>query len=101
MPSLMEKMFLPTSTAPNGIHVSAELRINAMQLRAYRIGWAAECMERAAKHIDALEDERMKQLEKEQADAEGGATNEQPQAGGPAQACEGQPAKPRQAGQPG
>jgi hypothetical protein len=48
--------FLPTATAPNGIHVSAELRINAGQLRSYGISWAADCMERAAKHIDALED---------------------------------------------
>ena len=46
---------LATAIGEHGIHVSAELRISAIQLRDHRIGWAADVMERAAKHIDALE----------------------------------------------
>lgn len=61
MPDLKD-MFLPTATGRQGIHISAELRVNAMQLQAHRIGWAADCMERAARHIDALEDDRMRLL---------------------------------------
>jgi hypothetical protein len=56
-------LFLATAIAPSGIHVSAELRINAMHLRDHNMAWAAECMERAARHIDALENERVQTAE--------------------------------------
>lgn len=46
----------PHSTGRDGIHISAQLRVDAMQLRAHGIGWAAECMEKAAARIDELED---------------------------------------------
>jgi len=44
---------LPTAIGTKGIHVSAELRVSAMHLQD--IGCVAQLMERAATHIDALE----------------------------------------------
>ncbi len=58
---VQELLNLPTNTGRDGIHISAQLRVDAVQLRSYRIGWASDSMERAAKHIDALEDLLMKQ----------------------------------------
>lgn len=39
----------------DGIHISAQLRVDAMQLESYRIGWAAGTMNTAAAYIDKLE----------------------------------------------
>lgn len=36
-------------------HISAMLAVEASHLRSQRIAWAAETMEAAAKHINALE----------------------------------------------
>jgi len=46
---------MSTGTGRNGIHISAQLRVDGMQLQSHRIGWAANTMERAAQHIDAIE----------------------------------------------
>jgi hypothetical protein len=62
MEALEKLLAMPTSTGRNGIHISAQLRVDAMQLSNYRIGWGAQTMEQAAKHIDELErqlEERM------------------------------------------
>lgn len=45
----------PTATGRDGIHICAQLRIDAMQLRNHRIEWAANTMEKAALDIEALE----------------------------------------------
>lgn len=64
---LKELLAMKTNQGRDGIHISAQLRVDAMQLRGYGIHWAADSIERAAKHIDALEDILLK---KGQASAE-------------------------------
>lgn len=54
--TMMELTSMSGSDGRDGIHLSAQLRVDAMQLRSYEIDWAAECMELAANRIDALED---------------------------------------------
>lgn len=49
----------PNATGRDGIHISVQLRVDAMQLRSHRIEWAAQCMERAADRIDELENRIM------------------------------------------
>lgn len=56
MKRMLEIMSMPGAEGRDGIHISAQLRIDAMQLRQHRIDWAAETMERAADRIDKLED---------------------------------------------
>lgn len=53
--TLFELLSLPTARGNNGIHICAQLRIEAQQLRDNRIPWAAATMEQAANHIEALE----------------------------------------------
>ena len=53
--SLEELLSMPTVKGRHGCHISAILRIDAMQLRDHGIRWAATTMEQAAAHIDALE----------------------------------------------
>lgn len=43
------------SEGRDGIHISAQLRVDAMQLEGHRIRWAARTMETAANRIDELE----------------------------------------------
>jgi hypothetical protein len=71
--NLPEAWGLPTATTADGIHISAALRVNAMQLHAHKIHWAAQCMEQAANHIDALEDLLHKRPKPETPTPEGGA----------------------------
>lgn len=52
---VMKLLSMPSVTGRDGIHICAQLRIDGMQLQDNRIGWAANTMERAAKHIEALE----------------------------------------------
>lgn len=66
--TLEEMLSMPTNTGRNGIHISAQLRVDAMMLRASHIDWAADSMERAAKHIDALENALMSVKNGETAD---------------------------------
>lgn len=55
MPTMMELISMPNAVGRDGIHLSAQLRVDAMQLEAHRIGWAAATMNRAAARIDELE----------------------------------------------
>lgn len=55
--------FLPTAFDRQGVHISAELQISASQLRSYGIEWAAQVMDRASKHINALENQANKTKE--------------------------------------
>ncbi len=59
--TMLELISMPGAEGRDGIHISAQLRVDAMQLRAHRIEWAAQSMESAAERIDALEDLLMKQ----------------------------------------
>lgn len=61
---LAEIQSSPHSEGRDGIHISAQLRIDAMQLQAHRIGWAAKTMETAANRIDELEDKLQKLAER-------------------------------------
>lgn len=45
----------PNAEGRDGIHISAQLRIDAMQLERHRIAWAARTMNTAAERIDELE----------------------------------------------
>lgn len=54
VPKWLELMQMPTASGRDGIHICAQLRVDGMQLE--RIArWATDTMERAAKHIEALE----------------------------------------------
>ncbi len=46
-----------SASGRDGIHISAQLRIDAVQLAAHQVLWAAETMETAATRIDELEAE--------------------------------------------
>jgi len=48
----------------HGIHISAQLLVEASQLRSYNIAWAAITMERAAERINWLEDQLRDQKRK-------------------------------------
>lgn len=60
--TILELLSMPTNQGRDGIHISAQLRVDAIQLRCHRIEWAADCMERAARHIDSLEDLLIKEV---------------------------------------
>lgn len=51
----LEIMTMPNSEGRDGIHICAQLRVDAMQLVSHRIAWAARTMETAAKRIETLE----------------------------------------------
>lgn len=53
--AMMKLWELPTAEGRDGIHISAQLRVDAMQLNSNRIQWAGRTMETAASHIDAIE----------------------------------------------
>lgn len=53
--TMLELFDLPNTEGRDRIHISAQLRVDAMQLRDNRIGWAAATMETAADRIDMLE----------------------------------------------
>ncbi len=59
--NMLDILKLPTAAGRDGIHISAQLQVDAMQLRAHRIGWAGQTMEQAAAHINAVEDLLSKQ----------------------------------------
>ena len=53
---VLEVLNMPTAVvSPTGVHVCAQLRIEASHLQGHGIGWAAKTMEAAARHIEALE----------------------------------------------
>lgn len=54
--TFLELLKLPNNEGRDGIHICAQLRVDAMQLQSYRVGWASNTMERAAKYIETLED---------------------------------------------
>lgn len=54
--TMLEIISMPGAEGRDGIHLAAQLRVDAMQLRDHRIEWAARCMESAADRICALED---------------------------------------------
>ncbi len=49
---------MPDTEGRDGIHISAQLRVDAMQMENHRMSWVSRTMETAARRIDALEDGR-------------------------------------------
>jgi hypothetical protein len=52
---LSEMKCSPHSEGRDGIHISAQLRIDAMQMNQHGIAWVSRTMETAASRIDELE----------------------------------------------
>lgn len=52
----MDILNMPTAEGRDGIHISAQLQVDAMQLEQRGMGWVAQTMYKAAEHIIALED---------------------------------------------
>jgi hypothetical protein len=53
--TILEIISMPGAEGRDGIHLSAQLRVDAMQLQRRHIDWAARTMEQAAERIDTLE----------------------------------------------
>jgi hypothetical protein len=62
MDEFIALMSSPHAEGRDGIHLAAQLRIDAMQLEGYRVGWAAGTMNTAAERISELEDKMVRAM---------------------------------------